>query len=707
MNQPLFLHVTTVLYAEGSDPQVLDAQALPSRVVAATPTGPLLELMALVGREVEVDAGETRPTREQALLGLRRFLERELGAKAQGFDLIASGADEIPSIPRGNTYIRPFGPDLGPEGDFAFGFPVGRRELLRDSARQESERAFDAILKNPPLADAEGPRIWARYHVILSNVPPLDPTTVPIEQVRAAEARAQARSISTSHARDQHLIDEGGMLSLVRGIFAAKDAGRSDLDAEQHATEMRFVRMFPVDEKEMRARSQEAPRTAAIDRLARAMMETPESESQSSELPAGYAFFGQFLTHELSRGEQGTVAMQRGDLPQQLASVLLDGASLYGAGPELDPQLYEQDGMRLRLGLTATENELESPRPLDLPRPSGGGVATLADPRNDSNLALAQLHVAMIHFHNAVVARLHEQGHASEQIFAQAQIEVLRSLQAVAWYDFARRITRAETYEDALERSLGGYRARDWRTESDNPGMPLEFSVAAFRIGHSLISEQYNWNEQHCEGSEYGPAQMHDLFRMSGSLGMGGSARLPDDWAIDWRRFVPAPRGVNNMMWPTMQCSRPIDPFASAAMHHLPPQIAALGSLPKLNLMRGDRVGLPDGEEVAQAMGLDAGHLAAPSAEAGSLEAVLASEFSGRTPLWLYILREAQQKERGQTLGEVGSRIVLDTLGVLLDRSPHSIFHAGDWQPCWTDVSAPDLQLADLLHAAGVLGSTS
>ena len=705
MTNPLFLHVTTVLYAEGSDPQILDAQALPSRVVAATPAGPLLQLMALVGREVEVSASGARPTREEALAGLRRFLERELGAKAQGFDLVESGADEIPRIPRGNTYISPFGPDLGPEGDFAFGFPVGRRELLQDSTRQEGERAFDAVLKNPPLADQEGPRIWARYHVILSNVPPLDPTTVPIEQVRAAEERARAESASASHARDQHLIDDDGVLSLVRGIFAAKDGGRSDLDAEGHAGEMRFVRMFPVDPKEVRARAQEAPRTASFDRLARAMMESPSSREQTTTLPAGYAFLGQFLTHELSRGEQGPLAMQRGGLPQQQASVLLDGASFYGGGPEASPQLYAEDGISMKLGQTVVESELDTPRALDLPRLVGSASANIADPRNDSNLAVAQVHVAVLRFHNAVVAQLREQGVAAAELFAQAQAEVLRSLQAVVWHDFASRIARAADYADAQARTAGGYTPRDWRPASGDPGMPLEFSVAAFRIGHSLIAEEYDWNEAHCAGSDYGRAQMHDLFRMSGALGMGGQTGLPDDWALDWRRFVPAPQGVNSVMWPEAQHARPIDPYASAAMHHLPPQIAALGSLPKLNLMRGDRVGLPDGEVVAQAMGLGGEHLPAPASGGCPVDAVLASEFAGRTPLWLYILREAQLHEGGQTLGQVGSRIVLDTLGVLLDRSPHSIFHSPDWQPCWTRTPAAELQWGDLLHAAGVLGA--
>lgn len=695
----LFLHVTTVLYAEGTDPQVLEAGGLPSRVVAATPRGPLLELMQLVGREV--DMPNDRPTRDEALDALRRFLKSELGeGKAVELDLVASGADEVPSIPLGNTYVRPFSPG-GVEGDLlAFGFPVGWQ--LEETTGSDAQRAFDAVIKNPPLADGEGPRIWARYHVILASEAPTDPTTIPVHTIRELEAQATARARSASHGRDQHLIDEAGALSLVRGIFAQKAGAREDLAAAQRPDEMRFVRMFPMDAKEAAARGADTSQTVALDQLARAMTEAAGSGAASTQIPAGYAFFGQFLTHELSHAEsRGLAATQAA--PRQLGTPLLDLASLYGDGPVANAPFYEADSLHLRVGETEAASATEPSRARDLPRHEGSATALIPDLRNDSNLAVAQTHVAMIRFHNAVVDRLLEQGVASDAVFAQAQTEVRRSVQAVAWHDFAQRLTQPASFADATARAQRGEPARDWQPADGDPGMPLEFSVAAFRVGHSLIAEEYDWNDAHCRGGEYGPAGMHALFRMCGTVGMGGHTRLPDEWALDWRRVMPAPSGVSGVMWPEVQHTRPLDAQASAPMHHLPPQIAALGSLPKLNLLRGQRVGLPTGEEVAQHLGLAERGFDPTAGGADAVGAELARHFAGRTPLWLYVLREAEMMESGQCFGEVGSRIVLATLAVLIDRSPDSVFHAPEWQPSWTNIPAAELQLGDLLHAAGLL----
>lgn len=697
----LFLHVTTVLYAEGTDPQVLQADRLPSRVVAATPSGGLLELMRLVGREVDVpiDEGAARPTREQALEGLRRFLLGELGGKVGNFDLVESGSDEIPSIPRGNTYIEPFGPDVNPDDDFAYGFPIGRSEVLQESG------AFDAVLKNPPLVEGDAPRIWARYHVILSNVAPVDPTTIPLEVVQGEEARARSLAQSATHGRERYRVADE-VLHFVDGLFASKGSNVRDRAAmaEQNEDEPLFVRMFPTDVKDVNYVSVESPRAPELDKVARAMLERPGSE-RSSAIPAGHAFFGQFLTHEVTRAERGNLSMQRAtvDLPVQLSTPYLDMASLYGGGPRARPELYESDGLHLRVGKTSADAEGMGERACDLPRRAGSAQAVIADARNDSNLAVAQMHVAMLRFHNAVVDRLLAQGTAPQDCFDQACAEVQRSVQAVTWHDFLRRVCQPAAYADAQARvGSEGYHPRDWRPADGDPGMPLEFSVAAFRLGHSLIKNDYLWNDLHESSPEFGRADLHQLFRMTGPMSLGGAQRLPDSWVIDWSRFVPQPRADASEK---VQQAGALDAYASAAMHSLPPHLSAIGNLPKLNLMRGDRLALPSGEQVAREMGVDRAEFVPCGDASDPVGQALkeARSLKDATPLWLYVLREAELLEGGQHLGEVGSRIVLDTLGVLIDRSPHSIFRAPDWQPCWTDCAASQLELGDLLQAAGLM----
>ena len=51
-------------------------------------------------------------------------------------------------------------------------------------------------------------------------------------------------------------------------------------------------------------------------------------------------------------------------------------------------------------------------------------------------------------------------------------------------------------------------------TPTDVPTMPIEFSVAAFRLGHSMVRAAYNWNKVFDDGS---PARSSYLFDVLGA----------------------------------------------------------------------------------------------------------------------------------------------------------------------------------------------
>jgi len=71
-----------------------------------------------------------------------------------------------------------------------------------------------------------------------------------------------------------------------------------------------------------------------------------------------------------------------------------------------------------------------------------------------------------------------------------------------------------------------------------------------------------------------------------------------------------------------------------------------------------------------------------------------AAEWSGETPLWYYILREAAVTASGDRLGPVGGRIVAEVIVTLLNRDPASVrFADADWRP--------RRSLVDLLRPAG------
>jgi hypothetical protein len=103
------------------------------------------------------------------------------------------------------------------------------------------------------------------------------------------------------------------------------------------------------------------------------------------------------------------------------------------------------------------------------------------------------------------------------------------------------------------------------------------------------------------------------------------------------------------------------------------------------DLERGQGVGLPSGEAVAELLGetpLSAAEIGAASAG-----------WQGETPLWYYILREADVRCAGDALGPVGARIVGEVFVGLLDRDSTSVRYApNDWQPA---ASLLDLLMAN------------
>ena len=131
-------------------------------------------------------------------------------------------------------------------------------------------------------------------------------------------------------------------------------------------------------------------------------------------IPAGFTYVGQFVDHDLTF-DKTVVMLDANVTPAQLVqarSPSLDLDSLYGGGPN-DPaseKFYEADKVHLKMGSTVAAGP-PAMQGFDLPRGAGSTVeekrkAIIPDPRNDENLAVAQLHLAMIRFHNRVVDTL-------------------------------------------------------------------------------------------------------------------------------------------------------------------------------------------------------------------------------------------------------------------------------------------------------------
>jgi hypothetical protein len=173
-------------------------------------------------------------------------------------------------------------------------------------------------------------------------------------------------------------------------------------------------------------------------------------------------------------------------------------------------------------------------------------------------------------------------------------------------------------------------------------------------------------------------------------------SQLPSNWIIDWRQFHEVDGSV------TPQASRKLDAFLARELHELP---GGGGNLAFRNLKRGVQLGLPSGQTVAEAMGI-ASPVTADELASGSDGAVAAQHgLHLQTPLWYYILKEAQMKCDGVRLGPVGSTMVSEVLVGLVhgDRESYLWRKGPGWRPTLPGETAGDFTMADMLRMVGEL----
>jgi hypothetical protein len=307
---------------------------------------------------------------------------------------------------------------------------------------------------------------------------------------------------------------------------------------------------------------------------------------------------------------------------------------------------------------------------VDLPRNDQGRALT-GDPRNDENLIISQLHLLFIRFHNKIVDRVlrDDRQLPAQEVFEQAQRLVRWHYQWIVTHDFLFTIVGRQRARAVLDRA------------APIVDVPVEFSGAAYRFGHSMVRDDYILND-HVPTD--GPINVPTFPLDPANPGrhLGGFRRLPSSLVIEWPRFF------DGHHTPRMR-SMLIDKSLAKPLFHLPQDGAALASpeLAALNLRRGVALGLPAGNDVARAMGLKPleGDELLPS-EDMQLSTEAREALLRAPPLWYYVLREAEVRENGARLGPVGGRIVAEVLVGLLANDPNSYLRQS---PAW----APELPL--------------
>jgi hypothetical protein len=473
--------------------------------------------------------------------------------------------------------------------------------------------------------------------------------------------------------------------------------------------------------------------------LAAAMIEAEGAgpELDNPDIPVGYTYLGQFIDHDITFDP--TSKLQRLNDPNALRNFRtprFDLDSLYASGPIDSPFLYENVGefvgVKLLVGRNPGERRPGGVEERDLPR-NWQGRALVGDPRNDENNIVSQLQLAFIDFHNAVVERVHEEEKLEGQaLFEEAQRQVRWHYQWVVVHDFLKRLVGEKLFSQIyIERQLldqahegdGELDATDnfetnvpqiirkfydWQNQ---PFMPVEFSGAAYRFGHSQIRPSYNLNEGVPDRLIFHPDGDSDPL-----ADLRGFRPLPFAWTLDWSFFFQ----IGDR---TPQFTRLINPTIAPGLASLPPTVdGERRSLVFLNLRRGKALGLPSGQAVARSMGLrplssrqlnlDAltvrdDLLGELQARKDQLKTQMVRSFSRNTPLWFYILKEAQVLgDGGKRLGPVGGRIVAEVLLGLLEGDPLSYLNVEpNWEPT-LEVDGQRLgrnfEMAHLLRVAGV-----
>jgi hypothetical protein len=515
--------------------------------------------------------------------------------------------------------------------------------------------------------------------------------------------------------------------------------------------------------------------TADLKALGAAMIDdgppaaTDPAVEVNSTIPAVYTYWGQFIDHDMTANTDRTseisdvakTPIEPTD-PAVVAAKLknlrrptFDLDSVYGNGPGLYDEYYMPDpgpddkgfydGIRFRVGENATGDGIpgvlippEDDLARDLPRIGSlldEGVITeddlpdslqgdpgnrtrplIGDLRNDENLIVAQFHVAFLRFHNEVCNAIENapQDFGLDADASDAErFKVARRLtryhyQWLVVHDYLKTVTMPGIVDKVL---LGGNQHYE-PLPSGELFAPIEYSVAAYRFGHSMVRGGYDHNRNF--GRAVPPAtpvqpfaSFADLFRFTGNGHQvdanditksvrdpfRGLPTLPFNWIIEWDRMTNK-LDPNEGHFARRIDTRLVDPIHNMVNEGTDADIQddagkpirqLLRSLAQRNLLRGYGLSVPTGQAMAAAMQVPV--MTAAELQQGNTDAVNQALTDGgfieHTPLWYYVLKEAEIRANGNSLGELGSRIVVETQIGLMRNDPSSYLNDsdGEWNP--------------------------
>ncbi|MDE1159545.1 MAG: heme peroxidase family protein [Neorhizobium sp.] len=463
---------------------------------------------------------------------------------------------------------------------------------------------------------------------------------------------------------------------------------------------------------------------AMLDKLDNAG--NPDSAGDNPAIPAGYTYLGQFIDHDITL-DTTPLDQQKADpkATVNFRTPALDLDSVYGDGPAIHPYLYQREASppriigKMLIGHTgASPDQGGTTIPTlrnDLPR-NQVGHALIFDERNDENLLVAQMHLLMLKFHNKVFDKVvaEQPGLSDTALFEETRRIVTWHYQWIVLFDFVERLTEPGLIQKIRREGRRFYRFKQ------RPYMPAEFAAACYRLGHSMVRQTYSHNRVfNPTADSIANGTLGLLFFFTGKSGSitgelaptppapppAAQARLPSNWVIDWRRFFDLGTVPSGNF--AMNHSRRLDPFITPALHTLPgadgvpaPKVREF-NLAFRNLRRGVQIGLPSGQSICHAMGIEP---LKPKDVAKGTDGAIAKKLglTEETPLWYYVLKEAEHYHKGERLGPMASTIVAETFLGMVHGDQHSfLWQRSDWTPDLPGAKAGHFTMADLIRFVG------
>jgi hypothetical protein len=513
--------------------------------------------------------------------------------------------------------------------------PAGDDTVLRDLDREVRTELTLAERSEPNAETGRPIEEWL-----------FDPADAERAEVglRSLLGAVEATEAPRAHPHGSHLVARDHCLSLVRAVDRPTGAAR-------------YGRMFPgldplVTDPQLLARA--GGDGGICDAAAFLDAGGPVDDAAGA---AGWPFFGQLIAHDITADRSPIGAAVEPGALRNARSPRLDLEIVYADGPIGSPYLFDvADPAMFLLG----------PDGADVPR-NVQGVALIGDPRDDVHLFALTLHTALLRAHNRVVDLLRADGVPEAEVFDRARVTLTWHYQWVVVHDFLPRLVGTELVEQVLAEG-----ARWFAPAPGQAFIPLEFADAAFRYGHGQIRHTYRLRDG-------GPAV--PLFP-----DLVGFGPVPPERRLDLAQIFDLPGRA-----PAQRAKR-LDGRLAASLIGLPEQVTgavdapAYRSLAVRDLLRGRTTELPSGEAVARLLGV-----------APLTAHELGVSWPHGTPLWFYVLKEAEVRTGGDRLGPVGGRIVTEVLIGLLRADPASQLSLDpSWSPT-LPAAGPAFALTDLL----------